>query len=123
MSALNLGLKVLFASQEVESGIHYDPALVQSMFLHNVFPLASRMTASQWISMTTDEQLLEKLNSSCPDEAERQNKRKLDLQQSAVIHAVQSEETTAEKKCPVNQNTSNVSLTVITKLKDIRDQK
>lgn len=33
---LDLRQKIIFVSQEDESGLKYDPALVQNMFLHNV---------------------------------------------------------------------------------------
>ncbi len=82
MRVLDLRQKILFASQEAESGLKYDPALVQSMFLHTV--LTGLQSDSIKVDMqpllldtkTTDEALLEKLNIACANEAERQRKRK-----------------------------------------------
>lgn len=68
MRVLDLRQKILFASQEAESGLKYDPALVQSMFLHTV--LTGLQSDSIIVDIqplrldpkTTDEALLEKLN-------------------------------------------------------------
>lgn len=48
--ALDLRQKILFASQESESGLKYDPGLVQNMFLHTV---ACRVTILSVISNHT----------------------------------------------------------------------
>jgi len=74
MRVLDLRQKILFASQEAESGLKYDPALVQSMFLHTV--LTGLQSDSIKVDMqpllldpkTTDEALLEKLNSACAND-------------------------------------------------------
>ncbi len=71
----------MFASQEAESGLKYDPALVQSMFLHRV--LTGLQSDSIKVDMqplfldtkTTDEALLEKLNIACANEEERQKEK------------------------------------------------
>lgn len=78
---LDLRQKTLFASSE--SGLRYDPVLVQSMFLHKV--LTGLQNDSIKVDMqpflldiqTTDETLLEKLNIACANEAERQKKGEL----------------------------------------------
>lgn len=76
MRVLDLRQKVLFASQESESGLKYDPALVQSMCFHTV--LTGLQSDSIRIDMqpllleskTSDEVLLEKLNIACANEIE-----------------------------------------------------
>lgn len=80
--ALDLRQKILFASQEAESGLKYDPALVQSMFLHTVLTgLQSDQVQHDlqpYLSdpNVTDEVLLERVNIACANETEKQNKRK-----------------------------------------------
>ncbi|GAA6092193.1 uncharacterized protein LOC117595539 [Tachysurus ichikawai] len=95
MRVLDLRQKILFASQEAESGLKYDPALVQSMFLHTV--LTGLQSDSIKVDMqpllldtkTTDEALLEKLNIACANEAERQKKKKTNVQHTTtVVHSV-----------------------------------
>lgn len=85
MRVLDLKQKVLFASQESESGHKYDPALVQSMFLHTVLTglqndnIKTDMQPLLLDTTTSDELLLERLNSACTTEVERKNKRKSSL--------------------------------------------
>lgn len=71
MRVLDLRQKVLFASQESESGLKYDPVLVQRMCLHTL--LTGLQNDSIRIDMqpllldteTSDELLLERLNVAC----------------------------------------------------------
>lgn len=102
--ALDLRQKILFASQEAESGLRYDPVLVQSMFLHTVLTglqndnIKSDLQPYLQETTTSDELLLEKLNVACANEAERQNKKKLLSQQRpTTVHSLQSD-TPADKK-------------------------
>lgn len=102
--ALDLRQKILFASQEAESGLQYDPVLVQNMFLHTVLtglqndsirndllPYLQQQTCS-------DELLLEKLNVACANETERQNKRRqVTNQRPAVVHSTQSDQSRRRK--------------------------
>lgn len=100
--ALDLRQKILFASQENDSGLKYDPALVQNMFLHTVLTgLQNDRIQSDlqpYLSDPTipDEVLLEKLNVACSNESERQNKRK--YKQGGTVHAVQLNEPVTEPK-------------------------
>lgn len=103
--ALDLRQKILFASQEAESGLRYDPVLVQSMFLHTVLTglqndsIKSDLQPYQQQTTTSDEPLLEKLNIACANEAERQNKKKrLAQQRPTTVHSVQSNDTPEDKK-------------------------
>ncbi|KAJ8015371.1 hypothetical protein DPEC_G00025440 [Dallia pectoralis] len=100
--AFDLRQKVLFASQEDDSGLRYDPALVQNMFLHTVLTgLQSDRVQSDLQTCLSDptvpdEVLLEKLNIACSHESERQNKRK--TEKSGTVHAVQLSEPAPEQK-------------------------
>ncbi|XP_078031531.1 uncharacterized protein LOC144467063 [Epinephelus lanceolatus] len=127
--ALNLRQKILFASQEAESGLKYDPVLVQSMFLHTVLtglqnesirndllPYLQQQTCS-------DELLLEKLNIACANETERQNKRRQVTQQRpAAVHSTQSDDQITEKrnKEPKRDNSSKTEPNVLSELKELR---
>ncbi len=77
---LDLRQKILFASQEAESSLKYDPKLVQSMFLHTVLTglqndsirgdLRPYLTQAD----VSDELLFDKVNQACAHKTERQNK-------------------------------------------------
>lgn len=117
----------LFASQEVESGLKYDPALVQSMFLHTV--LTGPQSDSIKVDMqpllldmkTTDEALLEKLNIACANEAERQKKKKIHMQHTpTVVHSVKSSDETTDKKPSVTSSGTKPSSSVLSELKELR---
>jgi hypothetical protein len=102
--ALDLRQKILFASQEAESGLRYDPVLVQSMFLFTVLTGLQndsiRSELQPYLQQTTlsDELLLEKLNIACASEFERQNKKKLLTQQRpTTVNSVQSNDPPANK--------------------------
>ncbi len=106
--ALDLRQKILFASQEDDSGLKYDPALVQNMFLHTVLTgLQNDRIQSDlqpYLSDPTipDEVLLEKLNVACSNESERQNKRK--YEKNSTVHAVQLHEPASEQKLQSKQS-------------------
>lgn len=93
---LDLRQKILFASQEDESGLKYDLALVQNMFLHTVLTglqndrIQSDLQPYLTDTTVTDEILLEKLNVACSHEAERQSKRKGD--RNAAVNVTQLSE-------------------------------
>ena len=96
----DLRQKILFASQEDESGLKYDPGLVQNMFLHTVLTGLQndniKRDLQPYLEQTdiSDELLLERMNTACAYETERQNKKKLLGQpRPATIHAVQSSDT------------------------------
>ena len=113
MRVLDLRQKVLFASQESESGLKYDPALVQRMFLHTVLT-GLQNTDSIRIDMqpllldtkTSDKLLLERLNFACANEAERRNKKRFSAPQSATSVSVVQSEDTPSPKCPVKGSQS-----------------
>ena len=99
--ALDLRQKILFASQEAESALRYDPVLVQSMLLHTVLTGLQNENILPYLQQQTcsDELLLEKLNIACANETERQNKRKqITQQRSATVHATQSDDPVLERK-------------------------
>ena len=103
--ALDLRQKILFASQESESGLKYDPGLVQNMFLHTVLTglqsdnIKRDLQPYLELPSVSDELLLEKLNISCAYESERQDKRRMVTpQRSAAIHSAQTSDNPAEKR-------------------------
>lgn len=106
--ALDLRQKILFASQEDDSGLKYDPALVQNMFLHTVLTglqndrIQSDLQPYLSDPAVPDEVLLEKLNIACSNESERQNKRK--YEKSGTVHAVQLNEPAPEQKLQCKQS-------------------
>ncbi len=127
MRVLDLRQKILFASQEAESGLKYDPALVQSMFLHTV--LTGLQSDSIKVDMqpllldtkTTDEALLEKLNIACANEAERQKKKKTNVQHTTtVVHAVKSNDETTNKKFSATQSAPKSPSNMLSELKELR---
>ncbi|XP_033181946.1 uncharacterized protein LOC117152876 [Anabas testudineus] len=127
--ALDLRQKILFASQEADSALKYDPILVQSMFLHTVLTGLQndsiRSDLLPYLQQQTccDELLLEKLNIACANEAERQNKRRQMTQQRlAIVHSGQASDESAEKrKKDSNKDTSNkIEPTVLNELREVR---
>lgn len=76
---------------ESESGLKYDPSLVQCMCLHTI--LTGLQNDSIRIDMqpllldtqTSDEFLLERLNIACANEVERRNKKKLQQATSVSV--------------------------------------
>ena len=79
----DLRQKILFASQEDESGLQYDPGLVQKMFLHTVLTGLQndniRRDLQPYLEQVdiSDELLLERMNTACAYETERQNKKRM----------------------------------------------
>lgn len=87
--ALDFRQKILFASQQTESGLR---AKRSGLIKSDLQPYLQQTT-------TSDELLLEKLNIACANEAERQAKKKLLTQQrSTTVHSVQSHDTPSDKK-------------------------
>ncbi|KAL6454997.1 hypothetical protein MHYP_G00365650 [Metynnis hypsauchen] len=108
--AVDLRQKILFASQESESGLKYDPGLVQNLFLHTVLTGLQNDNIKRDLqpyleqSDITDELLLERLNIACAYETERNNKRKMITPQRPVpVHSVHSEVTLVENKEKITQ--------------------
>ncbi|KAK0135228.1 hypothetical protein N1851_028947 [Merluccius polli] len=127
----DLRQKILFASQEDESGLKYDPGLVQNMFLHTVLTGLQndniKRDLQPYLEQTdiSDELLLERMNTACAYETERQNKKKLLGQpRPATIHAVQSSDTPVEKsdKSPGQQNSVKLPPTVALQLEEMRSE-
>lgn len=126
----DLRQKILFASQESESGLQYDPGLVQKMFLHTVLTGLQndniRRDLQPYLEQTdiADELLLERVNTACAYETERQNKKKLSGQQRPVtIHSVQSSDASAEKNENIpTQQKSKVSPSVLSQLEEIKSE-
>lgn len=77
IKAMDLRQKIFFASQEANSSLKYDPALVQSLFMHTVLTglqndnIKSDVQPYLLQTNTSDELLLEKLNIACANEKER----------------------------------------------------
>ncbi len=119
--ALDLRQKILFASQEDDSGLKYDPALVQNMFLHTVLTglqndhIQSDLQPYLSDSTVPDEVLLEKLNIACSNESERQNKQK--YEKNCTVHAVQLNEPASEQKLQSKQS----KLDLMSQLKSLSD--
>ena len=121
--------KILFASQKSESGLKYDPSLVQNMFLHTVLTglqsdnIKRDLQPYLELPNVSDELLLEKLNTSCAYESERQDKRRmLTPQRSAAIHSAQTSDSLTEKteKKTVLQASSKVQPDILSDLKEMR---
>lgn len=124
---LDLRQKILFASQEAESGLRYDPILVQNMFLHSVLTglqndnIRNDMKPYLQQADVNDEVLLEKLNIACMTETERQNKRReIPPQRSVGVHSAQCTEAQAvsEKKKETPENKTKPNL--LDELKEIK---
>lgn len=123
--ALDLRQKILFASQESESGLKYDPGLVQNMFLHTVLTgLQSdniKRDLQPYLELpdVSDELLLEKLNTSCACESERHDKRRMLLpHRSTAIHSAQTSDNPVEKKekTAVQQSSSKIQPDILSEL-------
>ena len=127
----DLRQKILFASQEAESGLKYDPSLVQNMFLHTVLTgLQSdnvKRDLQPYLEQTdiSDELLLERMNAACACEAESQSKRKLIAQQRPVmIHSAQSKDSPVEKeeKLSAQQRSDKISPMLLSQLEEMRSE-
>ncbi len=125
---LDLRQKILFASQEAESSLNYDPKLVQSMFLHTVLTglqndsirgdLRPYLTQAD----VSDELLFDKVNQACAHETERQNKKKLVQSCAPKVHAIQSSDTVIEKKGKpaCQKNSEKTELDILSELREMR---
>lgn len=125
--AMDLRQKILFASQEVESSLKYDPALVQSLFMHTVLTglhndnIKSDLQPYLLQTSTSDELLLERVNIACANEKERQEKKRHAAPPRATnINTVQSCETTVEKKSATQPSPPMLSPDLLSELKEIR---
>jgi hypothetical protein len=119
---LDLRQKILFASQEDESGLKYDPALVQNMFLHTVLTglqndrIQSDLQPFLSDPTISDEVLLERLNVACSHESERQSKRK--SERSAAVHVTQLNEPVHDPK----HQTKQTKFDLISQLKSLSEE-
>lgn len=125
--AMDLRQKILFASQEVESSLKYDPALVQSLFMHTVLTglqndnIKSDLQPYLLQTSTSDELLLEKVNVACAYEKERQDKKKHSAPSRVThVNTVQSSESPVEKKNNTQQNTAILPPDLLSEIKEIR---
>lgn len=127
MRAMDLRQKILFASREVDSSLKYDPALVQSLFMHTVLTglqndnIKSDLQPYLLQTNSSDELLLERLNIACANEKERQDKKK-HTAPSRVTHVntVQSNEVLVEKKSATQQNTAVLPPDLLSEIKEMR---
>ncbi|KAL1268898.1 hypothetical protein QQF64_034261 [Cirrhinus molitorella] len=127
--AMDLRQKILFASQEAESNLKYDPVLVQSMFMHTILTgLQSDNIKSDiqpyLLQPTTSDELLvmsyELLNIACGHEKERQEKRRQTPQRPAGMHTVQSSDISGDRKQIVQQYTVTLPPNVLSDLKGLK---
>lgn len=124
---MDLRQKILFASQEADSSLKYDPVLVQSLFMHTVLTglqsdnIKGDLQPYLLQTDTSDELLLEKLNISCANEKERQDKKK-HLAPSRVTHVntVQSGEASVEKKNTTSQSPAILPPELLAEIKEMR---
>lgn len=124
--AMDLRQKILFASQEAESSLKYDPVLVQSMFMHTILTglqsdnIKSELQPYLLKPTTSDELLLERLNIACSHEKERQEKRRQTSQRQAGVHAVQSCDGGGERKQAAQQHTVTLPPDVLSDLQGLK---
>lgn len=125
--AMDLRQKILFASQEAESSLKYDPALVQNMFMHTVLTglqndcIKTDLQPYLMQPTTSDELLLERLNMACAHEKERQDKKgHATPQRHTGVHAVQSSDASEDKKCTARQSIATLPSDVLSELKEIK---
>lgn len=95
---LDLKQKILFASQEADSGITYDPVLVKRMCLHAVQTgLISDFVRSELKHELSDpgisdEELIEKVNSAARQEEERKIKLKRPSKTGSIVAQVETDQ-------------------------------
>lgn len=125
--SMDLRQKILFASQEAESSLKYDPALVQSLFMHTVLTglqndnIKSDLQPYLLQTNTSDELLLEKLNIACTNERERQDKKKHSAPpRVSNVNTVQVSEPPVEKKSTTQHNTATVPPDLLSEIKELR---
>lgn len=123
---MDLRQKILFASQEADSSLKYDPALVQSLFMHTVLTglqsdIKSDLQPYLLQTNTSDELLLEKLNIACGNEKERQDKKKHAAPSRVTnVNTVQSNELPVEKKSTIPQRTATIPPDLLAEIKEMR---
>lgn len=131
LRAMDLRQKILFASQEAESGLKYDPVLVQSLFMHTILTglqsdnIKNDMQPYLLQTATSDEVLLEKVNVACANEKERQDKKKHVVPQRATaVNAVQPSDTPApaEKKIVQAPSTAAMLPELLSEIKEMRSE-
>ena len=125
--AMDLRQKILFASQEADSSLKYDPALVQSLFMHTVLTglqndnIKSDLQPYLLQTTTSDELLLEKLNIACANEKERQDKKKPAApSRVANVNTVQSSEAPVEKKSTTRESTATLPPDLLFEIREMR---
>lgn len=125
--AMDLRQKILFASQEAESSLKYDPALVQSLFMHTVLTglqndsIKSDLQPYLLQTNTSDELLLERVNIACANEKERQDKKKHSGPSRVTnVSTVQSSEVAVEKKRTTQQSTPPLPPDLLCEIKEMR---
>lgn len=125
--AMDLRQKILFASQEAESSLKYDPALVQSMFMHTILTGLQNDNVKTDLQpyllqpATSDELLLERLNTACANEKERQDKkRQITPQRHTAVHAIQSSDINGDKKMTAQHPIGTLPPDVLSDLKEIK---
>ena len=97
MHALEIRLKLMFASKEADADVTYDPILVQKLFLHSVETgLASQATRLRIRPVlenpnVTDEELIQAMRVAVSNEAERSNK--LSAGKSTKVNLLQNSAT------------------------------
>lgn len=125
--AMDLRQKILFASQEADSSLKYDPVLVQSLFMHTVLTglqsdnIKGDLQPYLLQTDTSDELLLEKLNISCANEKERQDKKKHAAPSRVTnVNTVQSSEAPVEKKSTTSQSPATLPPNLLAEIKEMR---
>lgn len=127
---LDLRQKILFASQEADSSLKYDPNLVQSMFLHTILTGLQndsiRGDLRPYLTQpdVSDELLFDKVNLACAHEAERQNKKKFVQSNVTKVHTVQSNDPNIEKKGKAlcQKNTEKTEFDILNELREMRSE-
>jgi len=127
LRAMDLRQKILFASQEADSSLKYDPVLVQSLFMHTVLTglqsdnIKGDLQPYLLQTDTSDELLLEKLNISCANEKERQDKKKhAGPSRVTNVNTVQSSEALGEKKSATSQSQATLPPDLLAEIKEMR---
>ena len=124
---MELRQKVLFASQEADSGLRYDPTLVQNMMLRSLLTglssdsVRSEVTSAVKTPQISDEELLEAFNAAASQEEERQKKQQFSRKQ-VKISVVQgdTDERKKEKPEPKQSNLKQELDSLRSELTDLR---
>ncbi|KAK6472741.1 hypothetical protein HHUSO_G27324 [Huso huso] len=124
MRVMDLRQKILFASQESDSGLKYNPELVQRMFLHTVLTelqndsIKTDMKVYLQDNSVTDEVLLEQLNIACSNDAERQRKLRSTSYKSVKVNALHSDDNQASKQPESKKQDTSALLAELNELKN-----